>query len=134
MKKGSDPIHVVAGVIRDDRGRILVARRHDDSHQGGLWEFPGGKLKPNEEPSAGLARELAEELGIRVRVAEPLIQVRYDYPERSVLLDVWEVGQYEGEAAGLEQQPLRWVSPGELAELDMPPADRPVVALLSGRD
>ncbi|TDJ32326.1 MAG: 8-oxo-dGTP diphosphatase MutT [Gammaproteobacteria bacterium] len=132
MKKGSDPIHVVAGVIRDNRGRILVSRRHDDSHQGGLWEFPGGKLNPGEDPFAGLVRELAEELGIRVRAAEPLIDVRYDYPDRSVLLDVWQVERYEGEAAGLEQQPLRWVTPEELAELEMPPADRPVVKLLSG--
>ena len=125
-------MHVVAGVIRDDRGRILVSRRHDDSHQGGLWEFPGGKLKLNEEPSAGLARELAEELGIRVKRAHPLVAVRHDYPDRTVLLDVWEIEEFEGDPAGLEQQPLRWVRPDELLQLEMPPADQPVVKLLSG--
>jgi len=125
-------VHVVAGVIRDDRGRILVSRRHDGSHQGGLWEFPGGKLDPGEEPFAGLVRELAEELGIEVCAAVPLIEIRHDYPDRSVLLDVWQVERYEGEAVGLEQQPLRWVSPDELLKLEMPPADQPVLELLSG--
>jgi len=127
----SEPIHVVAAVLRNDHGQILVSRRHDGSHQGGLWEFPGGKLKPGEAPYAGLVRELAEELGIRVWDAAPLIEVRHDYPDRSVLLDVWQVERYEGKVAGLERQPLRWVSPAELAVLEMPPADRPVIGLLS---
>lgn len=121
-------IHVAAAVIRAADGRILIARRADDQHQGGLWEFPGGKLEPGETAQAALARELEEELGIRPIVARPLIQVHHDYPDKQVLLDVWEVSAFVGEPHGAEGQPLTWVGSRQLAEYQFPAANQPIVA------
>ncbi|ROR29696.1 Nudix family hydrolase [Inmirania thermothiophila] len=124
-------LHVVAGILRDAAGRVLVTRRPAGRHLEGLWEFPGGKLEPGEAPLAGLARELAEELGIQVREAWPLIAVPWDYPERRILLDVWEVRRHEGRPRPREGQALAWVRREALAGLAMPPADRPVLGALA---
>jgi 8-oxo-dGTP diphosphatase len=119
---------VAAGVLGNADGKILVARRFDDAHQGGLWEFPGGKLEFGEDARAGLVRELAEELGIEVQSARPLIRVRHDYADRNILLDVWRVSAWHGQVRGREGQELRWLARASLADLPMPAADRPVVA------
>ncbi|WP_060482499.1 Nudix family hydrolase [Pseudomonas sp. NBRC 111119] len=121
-------IHVVAAVIRGLDGRILIARRADTQHQGGLWEFPGGKVEAGESVEAALARELNEELGIRVTRSRPLIKVSHDYPDKHVLLEVREVDAFEGEPHGAEGQPLAWVAPRDLAQYDFPQANRPIVA------
>ncbi len=121
---------MAAGVLRNARGEILVARRFDHAHQGGLWEFPGGKLEPGEDARAGLARELDEELGISLESARPLIRVRHDYPDRGVLLDVWRVTGWRGRVQGREGQALRWLGADALAGLPMPAADVPVVKAL----
>jgi len=121
-------LHVVAAAIVDDSGRVLVARRPDHVHQGGLWEFPGGKLEVGEEPHTGLCRELDEEVGIRVLRSRPLIRVHHDYGDRAVLLDVWRVDGFAGEAHGREGQPVLWVRPEDLPRLDMPAANRPIVS------
>lgn len=121
-------IHVAAAVIRGQDGRILIAKRADDQHQGGLWEFPGGKVEAGEAVRDALARELEEELGIRPSAARPLIQVRHDYPDKQVLLDVWEVPAFVGEPHGAEGQPLAWVRPRQLAEYAFPAANQPIVA------
>ncbi|MDR6678481.1 Nudix family hydrolase [Pseudomonas oryzihabitans] len=120
-------LHVVAAVIRNPQGQILIAQRPAHKHQGGLWEFPGGKVEAGEAPAAALARELVEELGIQVTAARPLLQVRHDYPDQAVLLDVWQVDAFTGEAHGAEGQPLAWVAPRELAGYDFPAANRPIV-------
>ena len=98
-------IHVVAAVIRGADGRILIARRADTQHQGGLWEFPGGKVEEGEAVEVALARELREELGIEVTGSRPLIKVSHDYPDKQVLLDVREVDAFTGEPHGAEGQP-----------------------------
>ncbi len=121
-------IDVAAAVIRGADGRVLIARRPLDKHQGGLWEFPGGKIEPGETAEAALHRELHEELGIRVREARPLIRIRHDYPDKAVLLDVWEVGAFDGEPHGAEGQPLAWVRPRDLPGYEFPAANRPIVA------
>ena len=121
-------IHVAAAVIRDRRGRILIARRSDDKHQGGLWEFPGGKVEPGEPVADALARELHEELGIRVTSARPLILIPHHYPDKSVLLDVWDVDGFEGDAHGAEGQPVEWVRPEALDDYAFPAANAPIVA------
>ncbi|MBM7061629.1 Nudix family hydrolase [Pseudomonas sp. UL073] len=120
-------VHVAAAVIRDSAGRILLARRPQDKHQGGLWEFPGGKVEDGESVLAALARELHEELGIRVEAAQPLIQVQHDYPDKHVLLDTWEVTAFAGEAHGAEGQPLAWVTPRQLGDYEFPAANQPIV-------
>lgn len=120
-------IHVMAAVIRDAQGRILIAKRPDDAHQGGLWEFPGGKLENGEDRFDGLRRELHEELGIRVTQARPLLDIHHDYPDKSVRLDVWLVTGFDGQAHGAEGQPVRWVSAAELDDYDFPAANAPIV-------
>lgn len=124
------PIHVVAGVLRDAQGRVLVAQRPAGKHLAGFWEFPGGKRDPGETPPDALRRELAEELGIRVDAAEPLIAVPWTYPEKRIVLDAWIVTAYTGEVHAREHEALRWVDPAELATLPMPPADVPIVTAL----
>ncbi len=120
-------VHVAAAVIRGTDGKILIARRADSQHQGGLWEFPGGKVEAGESVEAALGRELKEELGIVVQAARPLIKVQHDYPDKHVLLDVWEVSAFTGEPHGAEGQPLAWVSPRELAQYAFPEANQPIV-------
>jgi len=116
----------MAAVIRR-KGHILIARRPATAHQGGLWEFPGGKLEPGEDRYAGLRRELQEELDINITFARPLIDIRHDYPDKSVRLDVWLVEAFDGEAHGAEGQPIRWVTPAELDRYDFPQANVPIV-------
>jgi len=123
-------IHVVAGIVRDDSGRILLAQRPTGKHLAGLWEFPGGKCEPGESPEHALRRELHEELGIQIGAMEKLIAVPWRYPQKSILLDVHEVTTYAGCAHGREGQLLRWVKLEELEHMPMPPADRPVIAAL----
>lgn len=121
-------IHVAAAVILNAQGQILLARRPEDKHQGGLWEFPGGKVEPREPVVEALARELDEELGIQITTARPLIQIPHHYPDKSVLLDVYEVSAFEGEAYGREGQPIAWVDRSELASYEFPAANKPIVA------
>lgn len=123
-------VEVVAGVIRDARGRILLTRRTEGRDLAGLWEFPGGKREPGESPEAALRRELHEELGIECEVGAALIDVPQAYPDKRLRLDVRELKHWRGSARGREGQALAWVPPDKLARYAMPPADRPVVAAL----
>jgi 8-oxo-dGTP diphosphatase len=125
---------VVAALLTDARGRILLARRTDGRDLAGLWEFPGGKVEAGENPDAALVRELREELGIDIGPTEPLIAVPHAYPDKRILLDVRRVAHYAGYARGLESQALSWVAPEKLGTYPMPRADRPVVAALQQPD
>jgi 8-oxo-dGTP diphosphatase len=107
---------------------VLLARRPDHAHQGGLWEFPGGKIEPGESVEAGLARELEEELGLTPTAMRPLIRVRHRYPTREVLLDVWRVEVWAGEPHGREGQPVEWVAAEDLPARAYPEANLPIVA------
>ena len=133
-EENSPIVEVVAGVICDARGRILLARRTEGRDLAGLWEFPGGKREPGESPEAALARELDEELGIQVDVGAPLIAVPQAYPHKRLRLDVRRIAAYRGTPKGLDGQALAWVPPDKLASYAMPPADRPVVAALRQPD
>ncbi len=115
----------------DECGRVLISQRAAHVHQGGLWEFPGGKLEPAESRYECLTRELAEELGITVRRAQPLMRVRHAYAERTVLLDVWLVSEWHGTARGKEMQAVAWVPATQLAAYEFPAADRPVVEAIA---
>jgi 8-oxo-dGTP diphosphatase len=127
------PVHVAVAVLRDARGRVLITRRHADSHQGGLWEFPGGKVEPGEDLAAALRRELHEELGIAIGAHRPLLRVRHDYGDKRVLLDVHEVLGFEGEARSCEGQPLRWVEEQELEDFAFPAANEPILRAVRER-
>lgn len=130
----SDAVVVVAGVIADTRGRILLARRTRGRDLAGLWEFPGGKLEPGETPQQALQRELQEELGIDARIGEALICVPQQYPHKRIRLDVHRVAGWNGPVKALDGQALAWVPPHRLRSYAMPPADRPVVAALLDPD
>jgi 8-oxo-dGTP diphosphatase len=127
--QGRHPIHVVAGLLVDGE-RLCLARRHLHKHQGGKWEFPGGKLEPNEAPYAGLVRELHEELGIDVDDALPFMQVRHSYPDFDVLLDIWRVSRYRGTPHGRESQDVDWFAIDTLKPSEFPEADRPILRRL----
>ena len=118
------------GVLADAQGRVLINQRRSGTHLEGFWEFPGGKLNPGEDPRVGLARELAEELGVTVLDAEPLLTLRHDYPGQRVRLDVWRVTRYLGEPSSVEGQPLRWLKPADLSQAGLLPADAPIVETL----
>ena len=117
---------VAAAIPRQDR--ILIARRPRHLHQGGLWEFPGGKLEPGEAPEAALGRELREELGIELLGSRPLIRIKHAYPDKAVELDVYLVTGFSGEPEGREGQEVRWVSRRALSEYCFPAANRPIVS------
>lgn len=121
------PVHVAVAVIENARGEFLLARRPEHVHQGGLWEFPGGKVEPGEDIRVALDRELHEELGITAQHARPLLRVRHDYSDKSVLLDVWRVTAIHGTPHGREGQPLVWVAPGALRTYQFPEANAPIV-------
>ncbi len=134
MTSPSRSIHVVAAVITDARGRILLNRRKGDSDMAGLWEFPGGKREPGESSEQALARELHEELGIDAEIGEWLMDVPQIYPDKRLRLEVRMVRQWKGSARGREGQAVTWVAPGKLGRYSMPPADLPVVAALRQPD
>ncbi|WP_058835518.1 Nudix family hydrolase [Luteimonas abyssi] len=123
-------VEVVAGVISDARGRVLLTRRTEGRDLAGLWEFPGGKREPGESAEAALVRELDEELGIRVDIGDPLIAVPQRYPGKRLRLDVRRIDRWRGTPKGREGQAMAWVPRDKLVRYDMPPADKPVVAAL----
>lgn len=126
----ADPVEVAVAVLRAADGRVLVAERAAWRHQGGRLEFPGGKIDSGEDLAAALARELDEELGVRLQAWAPLLRLRHRYDDRAVVLHVCEVGDWAGEPHGAEGQPLAWCRPEDLAPERFPAANRPIIAAL----
>jgi 8-oxo-dGTP diphosphatase len=123
-------IDVAAGVLLDDRRRVLITQRPAGKHLAGWWEFPGGKIRSAETPLQALGRELREELGITVKQARSLLTYTHDYPDRRVNLHVWQVTEFAGRPAGIEDQLLQWVAVSELMDVGLLSADLPVVDVL----
>jgi 8-oxo-dGTP diphosphatase len=121
---------VAAGVLERD-GKILAAKRKSGSHLEGHWEFPGGKLEPDESPEDCLVRELAEEIGVRVRPRGILEVVFHRYPEKSVLLLFYRCDLLGGEPEPIECDEVRWVAFADLPSLPWAPADVPFVRRLA---
>lgn len=119
-------IEVAVGVIVDG-DQIFLTKRAVHQHQGGKWEFPGGKRESDESMLTALQRELQEEVAIKVNSAEPLIAISHDYPDKSVLLDVYWVKDYSGTPSPNENQLSQWVSIKELSGVDFPDANVPIV-------
>lgn len=120
-------IEVVGAVIR--RGaELLIAQRMPGKHEALLWEFPGGKLEPGEAPEACLAREIEEELGVRIRVGARVGDVTHDYGARRIHLTCYWAELISGEPRALECHAIRWVRPEELDGFEFAPADVPLVA------
>ncbi|MDX1335876.1 MAG: Nudix family hydrolase, partial [Gammaproteobacteria bacterium] len=119
------------GVIEGKDGNILLTRRPEHVHQGGKWEFPGGKVESGETVQQALSRELREELDIIPEKLSPLIRIPFRYPDKHVLLDVWLVHQFTGTPAALEGQPMTWCQRDALGELEFPEANRPIIQALN---
>lgn len=126
-------IHVAAGVICGADDTVLLALRPLDKHQGGLWEFPGGKVETGESVQAALARELHEELALEVLECEPLLVTEHDYGDKQVRLDVWLVTRHAGVPQGREGQAVAWVPLSRLPDHAFPAANRPIVEALLQR-
>lgn len=123
-------IPVACGVLVNALGEVLIAQRPAGRIAAGKWEFPGGKIERGESARAALARELQEELGITVLEARPLISIRHDYSDRTVVLDTWCIAAWQGEPQGREQQALAWCPPERLHEYDLLAADAPIISAL----
>jgi 8-oxo-dGTP diphosphatase len=127
------PVVLVAAVaLIDGDGRVLLARRPEGKTMAGLWEFPGGKVRPDETPERALVRELAEELALDTRESclAPLAFASHAYEDFHLLMPLFACRVWRGQARPLEGQQLAWVRPPRLWDYAMPPADRPLIALL----
>jgi 8-oxo-dGTP diphosphatase len=120
-------IRVAVGVIKNIKGQVLIALRDDARHQGGLWEFSGGKIEAHETAEQALKRELKEELAIEVINATPLITIHHSYPDRAVQLKVFLVEQFAGEPYSAEGQPLQWVHINDLKKYPFPAANQAII-------
>ena len=123
---------VVAVALVDADGRVLLAQRPSGKAMAGLWEFPGGKARQDEAPEAALIRELREELGIDVTEAclAPLTFASHRYDTFHLLMPLYVCRRWQGNVTGREGQSLAWVRPAKLDQYAMPPADKPLVAML----
>jgi 8-oxo-dGTP diphosphatase len=129
---GSNLLLVAACALIDSDNRVLLARRPEGKPMAGLWEFPGGKLAPGETPEVALIRELREELGIDVSAAclAPFAFASHPLEGRHLLMPLYLCRRWNGTVEGREGQALAWVRPEKLGGYAMPPADKPLVALL----
>ncbi len=121
---------VAAGLIQDNTGRYLITRRRRGTHLAGLWEFPGGKRREGEALEACLRRELGEELGGLFEIAEKVDTVRWEYPEKTVIIHFYRCRLRSGGVEPREAQEMAWVAPERLAEYDFPPADAALITRL----
>jgi 8-oxo-dGTP diphosphatase len=124
---------VVACALIDADNRVLIAQRPKGKTLEGLWEFPGGKLEPNERPEPALIRELHEELGIVVQEAclAPLTFASHAYEDFHLLMPLYICRRWEGSVTGREGQTLAWVRANKLRDYPMPPADLPLIPHLT---
>jgi 8-oxo-dGTP diphosphatase len=133
----SKPVHVAVGVItstvEDHQTQYFLTKRHDDVHQGGKWEFPGGKVEKDETIAQALARELKEEVNIEVLSCQPLLTIEHDYGDKKVCLSVFVVDNYIGEPSAQEGQKQRWAAIEEVKNLDFPKANEAIIAELISR-
>jgi len=123
---------VVAAALTDRDGRVLLTERPEGKAMAGLWEFPGGKLMPGETPEAALLRELREELDIDTEASclAPLTFASHAYADFHLLMPLYVCRVWRGVPRPIEGQRLAWVRPNEMRNWPMPPADRPLVAML----
>lgn len=121
---------MAVAVITNPQNEVLIALRHPHQHQGDLWEFPGGKVDNNESVYDALVREIKEEVALDILAAQPLTEIRHDYGEKSVLLDVWQVTDYAGQEQGIEGQMIQWCAIGELSNWPFPEANETIIKLL----
>ncbi len=129
MSAGKKIIEVSAALIFRG-GKLLITQRHARAHLGGLWEFPGGKREPGETFEQCLIREIREELGVEISVADLFEEIAHDYPEKSVHLKFFIGKLFSGEPQPLDCAAVNWVSRAELTDFEFPAADAQLLARL----
>lgn len=130
MKK----IEIAVGIIRSHDGQIFITQRGEHSHLAGFWEFPGGKVEPNETPLETLHREIAEEIDIRILHAKYLKTVTHQYSDRFITIHAYLVDEWDGEPFAAEGQISRWVDEDDLCADDFPDANRTLIEMLKNQD
>ncbi len=132
MEKNPTMLFVVAAALTNQAGEILLQKRPEGKQMAGLWEFPGGKAEPSESPESALVRELREELGIEVSALDllPITFVSEPLGAPQLVLLLYRCTQWQGEPAALDSPELRWLRPSDMHQLQMPPADVPLVLAL----
>jgi 8-oxo-dGTP diphosphatase len=135
MEKNPTMLFVVAAALTNQAGEILLQLRPEGRAMAGLWEFPGGKVELGESPESALARELNEELGVAVEPADliPFTFASEPLGDRHLLLMLYTCHTWTGDPKPFESPELRWVLPDDMAQLQMPPADVPLVRALQDR-
>lgn len=123
-------VHVAVAVLVNDADQICISLRHQNAHQGGLWEFPGGKIEQGESVETALIREIKEELNLVIDHSRPLINITHCYPDKKVCLHVRKILSFEGHAVGAEGQQIKWVSIDQLSEHNFPEANVSIVKAL----
>ncbi len=130
----SESVHVAVGVITtidaSQQTQYFLTKRLDNVHQGGKWEFPGGKVEEGETIAQTLARELKEEVSIEILSCQPLMVIKHDYGDKKVCLDVFIVDNYNGEPSAQEGQQEGWFKLEEFKELDFPKANEAIIEKL----
>jgi len=121
---------VAVGILVNEKNQVLIAKRSSDKHQGGKWEFPGGKLEKGETSYQALCREMREEVGIEVQSATLLSEMTYHYKEKTVSLDFYRINKWLGTAQGMEQQPVRWVEKSDLGNYEFPEANIEIIKII----
>jgi len=123
-------IQVALAVIINDDREVLLALRDQQAHQGGLWEFPGGKIKTGESIVQALTREVREEIGIEISHSVPFKSIQFAYPDKQVVLHVYLVDTFHGTPIGAEAQPLKWLAIDSLQPSLFPAANRSIIRAL----
>ena len=130
MKRSKELLNVAIGIIIDTENKVLLNKRKKNTTLSGYWEFPGGKIKPNETPDQALSRELFEELGIKIGTTDPLDSIEYQYAVHDVVLLPFRIIDYTGTPKGLEGQELMWCSFNQLQNVNILPANRLLIERL----
>lgn len=125
-------VNVAVGVIKKNNA-IFICKRANEQHQGGLWEFPGGKVEAGESVFAALKRELSEEVGITIHSSSQLMVIEHDYGDKCVKLDIHVVSNFSGEAHGAEGQPSEWVAINQLSNYEFPAANAEIIEKIQAR-
>jgi 8-oxo-dGTP diphosphatase len=126
MPDDPEPVPVTAAIIIQN-GCVLIAHRITSAHGSGGWEFPGGKIEPQETPEECLVREIHEELGVSIVIREPFLDYVYAYPGKAIRLISFVADIIEGIPVPSDHEEITWVSPCHLADYDFLPADMPIV-------
>lgn len=134
MNKQRKSIEIAIGIIRSADCQIFITQRGENSHLAGFWEFPGGKVEPNESADETLARELAEEIDIHIHDARFLKMVEHSYDDRDIIIHAYLVEHWDGEPFGKEGQHSRWVDLEDLNADEFPDANRPLIEMLKNLD